>query len=156
MSADTTHSDPVDCRGEVESSSRSGSANLAEDLLAGASIDTGAVGLLGLITTVTYRLTAVPGLLRIGLTAVGRTALSCHVFQNLVAAVLCYGWGFGLAARFADARPWWVIGAWTGICALFMTLSVRWLCHFEGDRRVASSRGGRPPPGVADETAPMR
>ncbi|MGH3882831.1 MAG: DUF418 domain-containing protein [Pseudonocardiaceae bacterium] len=86
-----------------------------------------ALGLLGLITTVAYRLTAVPGLLRTGLTAVGRTALSCYVFQNLVAAVLCYGWGFGLAARFADARPWWVIGAWAAICALFMTLSVHWL-----------------------------
>lgn len=90
-----------------------------------------ALGLLGLITTVVHRLTAAPGLLRTGVTAVGRTALSCYVFQNLVAAVLCYGWGFGLAARFADARPWWVIGAWTGICALFMTLSVRWLRRFE-------------------------
>ena len=90
-----------------------------------------ALGLLGLITTVTYRLTAVPGMLRTGLTAVGRTALSCYVFQNLVAAVLCYGWGLGLAARFADARPWWVIGAWTGICALFMTLSVWWLRRFD-------------------------
>jgi uncharacterized protein len=89
-----------------------------------------ALGLLGLITTVTYRLSAVPGALRTGLTAVGRTALSCYVFQNLVAAVLCYGWGFGLAARFADARPWWVIGAWAAICALFMTLSVHWLRHF--------------------------
>ena len=90
-----------------------------------------ALGLLGLITTVAYRLTAVPGLLRTGVTAVGRTALSCYVFQNLVAAVLCYGWGFGLAARWADARPWWVIGAWTAICALFMTLSVWWLRHFD-------------------------
>ena len=90
-----------------------------------------ALGLLGLITTVVYRLTAVPGMLRTGLTAVGRTSLSCYVFQNVVAAVLCYGWGFGLAVRFADARPWWVIGAWTGICALFMTLSVWWLRRFD-------------------------
>ena len=89
-----------------------------------------ALGLLGLITSVAYRLTAVPGVLRTGLTAVGRTALSCYVFQNLVAAVLCYGWGFGLATRFADARPWWVIGAWTAICVLFMILAVWWLRHF--------------------------
>ncbi|MGH4009658.1 MAG: DUF418 domain-containing protein, partial [Pseudonocardiaceae bacterium] len=82
-----------------------------------------ALGLLGLITTVVYQLTDAPGLLRTGLTAVGRTSLSCYVFQNLVAAVLCYGWGFGLASRFADARPWWVIGAWAGICAVLMTLS---------------------------------
>ncbi|MGH3981312.1 MAG: DUF418 domain-containing protein [Pseudonocardiaceae bacterium] len=90
-----------------------------------------ALGLLGLITTVVYRLTAVPGLLGTGLTAVGRTALSCYLLQNLVAAVLCYGWGFGLAARFVDARPWRVIGAWTGICALLMTLSVWWLRRFD-------------------------
>ncbi|HKR51358.1 MAG TPA: DUF418 domain-containing protein [Pseudonocardiaceae bacterium] len=90
-----------------------------------------ALGLLGLITTVAYRRTAVSGMLHTGLTAVGRTALSCYVFQNLVAAVLCYDWGFGLAARFADARPWWVIGVWTAICALFMTLSVYWLRRFD-------------------------
>ncbi|MGH3915051.1 MAG: DUF418 domain-containing protein [Pseudonocardiaceae bacterium] len=90
-----------------------------------------ALGLLGLITTVTYRLAAGPGLLRTGMTAVGRTALSCYVFQNLVAGALCYDWGLGLATRFADARPWWVIGAWVGICALFMSLSVWWLRRFD-------------------------
>jgi uncharacterized protein len=36
------------------------------------------------------------------------------VFQNVVASVLCYGWDFSLTARFADARPWWVIGLWLG------------------------------------------
>lgn len=105
-----------------------------------------ALGLLGLITTVVYRLTAVPGLLRTGLTAVGRTALSCYVLQNLVAAVLCYGWGFGLAARFADARPWWVIGAWAGICALLMTLSVWWLRRFDrGPLELLSHRAYQAP-----------
>lgn len=29
---------------------------------------------------------------------VGRMALSCYVFQNLIASALCYGWGLGLAA----------------------------------------------------------
>jgi uncharacterized protein len=33
------------------------------------------------------------------LAAVGRMALSSYVLQNLVASTLCYGWGFGLAAR---------------------------------------------------------
>ncbi|WP_040779558.1 DUF418 domain-containing protein [Nocardia pneumoniae] len=33
------------------------------------------------------------------LSEIGRTALSCYILQNLVASVLCYGWGFGLAAR---------------------------------------------------------
>lgn len=105
-----------------------------------------ALGLLGLITTVVYRLTTESGVLRTGLTAVGHTALSCYVFQNLVAAVLCYGWGFGLAARFADARPWWVIGAWTSICALMMTLSVWWLRRFDrGPLELLSQRAYQAP-----------
>ncbi|HEU0087150.1 MAG TPA: DUF418 domain-containing protein [Pseudonocardiaceae bacterium] len=90
-----------------------------------------AAGLLGLVTTLVYRLGAVPGLLRTGTNAVGRSALSCYVFQNLVASVLCYGWGLGLAARFAELRPWWVIAAWAGICALFMALAVGWLRRFD-------------------------
>lgn len=90
-----------------------------------------ALGLLGLVATVTQRLTGAPGPLRRGLTNVGRTALSCYVFQNLVASVLCYGWGLGLAARFDGLRPWWVVAAWAGICVLFMALSTLWLRRFE-------------------------
>jgi uncharacterized protein len=90
-----------------------------------------ALGLLGLVTTVVYRLSAVPGLVRTGITAVGRTALSCYVLQNVVASVLCYGWGFGLAARFAGLRPWWVIAAWTGICTLIMLFASGWLRRFD-------------------------
>ncbi|WP_068928458.1 DUF418 domain-containing protein [Planobispora rosea] len=86
-----------------------------------------ALGLLGLVTTVAHRLTGTPGPLRRGLTAVGRTALSCYVFQNLVAAALCYGWGLGLAERLDGLRPWWVPLAWAGICLLFMTLASLWL-----------------------------
>ena len=70
-------------------------------------------------------------MLRRGLTNVGRTALSSYIFQNLVASALCYGWGLGLAATFDDLRPWWVVAAWAGICALFMTLSTLWLRRFE-------------------------
>ncbi|MFI0470777.1 DUF418 domain-containing protein [Saccharopolyspora sp. 5N102] len=90
-----------------------------------------ALGLLGLIPTVVGALRGTPGILRRGLTAVGRMALSCYVFQNLVAAILCYGWGFGLAARFDWARPWWVLVIWAAICATFMTLSTWWLRRFE-------------------------
>ncbi|WP_199537381.1 DUF418 domain-containing protein [Spongiactinospora gelatinilytica] len=86
-----------------------------------------ALGLLGLVTTLVSRMRGTAGRLRRGLTGVGRTALSCYVLQNLVASVICYGWGFGLAARFADLRPWWVVGAWAGICALFMVSSTLWL-----------------------------
>ncbi|MDA3649165.1 DUF418 domain-containing protein [Saccharopolyspora indica] len=90
-----------------------------------------ALGLLGLIPTVVASLRGEPGALRRGLTAVGRTALSCYVFQNLVGAVLCYGWGLGLAAQFDWARPWWVLLAWAAICATFMTLASLWLRRFE-------------------------
>lgn len=90
-----------------------------------------ALGLLGLVTTVTLRMRGVPGPLRGGLTAVGRTALSCYVFQNLAGAALCYGWGLGLATRLDGLRPWWAVGAWAAICAVFMTLATLWLRRFE-------------------------
>lgn len=83
-----------------------------------------ALGLLGLIPSV---LRSGTGPLGRGLTSVGRTALSCYVFQNLVACVLCYGWGLGLAGELDWARPWWTIAAWAGICAMFMALSTWWL-----------------------------
>ncbi|GAA2860525.1 DUF418 domain-containing protein [Streptosporangium fragile] len=89
-----------------------------------------ALGLLGLVAAVTQRMTGAPGPLRRGLTNVGRTALSCYVLQNLVASALCYGWGLGLAARLDGLRPWWVLAAWAGICALLMALSTLWLRRF--------------------------
>ncbi|MER6830597.1 DUF418 domain-containing protein [Streptosporangium sp. NPDC000563] len=90
-----------------------------------------ALGLLGLVATLARRASGAPGVLRRGLTNVGRTALSSYVFQNLVASALCYGWGLGLAATLDGLRPWWVVAAWAGICALFMTLSTLWLRRFE-------------------------
>ncbi|WP_040420600.1 DUF418 domain-containing protein [Actinopolymorpha alba] len=92
-----------------------------------------ALGLLGLVTRLVLQMGASqsPGILRTGLTSVGRTALSCYVFQNLAGTILCYGWGFGLAARFEDLRPWWVPAAWLGISAMFMTGATWWLRRFD-------------------------
>ncbi|GAA3098778.1 hypothetical protein GCM10017600_12890 [Streptosporangium carneum] len=90
-----------------------------------------ALGLLGLVTTVAHRMRGCRGVVHEGLTAVGRMALSCYVFQNLVGAALCYGWGLGLASRFDGLRPWWVVGAWAGICVMLMTFSTLWLRRFE-------------------------
>ncbi|GIH90257.1 DUF418 domain-containing protein [Planobispora siamensis] len=90
-----------------------------------------ALGLLGLVTTIVHRMSGAPGPLRRGLTAVGRTALSCYVFQNLAGAVLCYGWGLGLAERLDGLRPWWVPVAWAVICVLFMTLASLWLRRYD-------------------------
>lgn len=86
-----------------------------------------AVGLLGLGTTLVQRARREPGRIRRGLTAVGRTALSCYVLQNALAAVLCYGWGFGLAGRFAGSGPWFVLVLWAGISAVLLVAAPLWL-----------------------------
>ncbi len=89
-----------------------------------------ALGLLGLATTLVLRARRQPGPLRRGLTAVGRTALSGYVLQNVLAAVLCYGWGFGLAERFAGAGPWFVVALWSGISIVLLVAAPLWLRHF--------------------------
>jgi uncharacterized protein len=89
-----------------------------------------ALGLLGLGTTLVLRAHGGPGPIRRGLTAVGRTALSCYVLQNVLAAVLCYGWGFGLAERFADVGPWFVLALWAGVSAVLLAAALLWLRHF--------------------------
>lgn len=90
-----------------------------------------AVGLLGLVTTLALRAPGAPGRCRRGLEAVGRTAMSCYVFQNVVASALCYGWGLGLAQRWADYRPWWTLAAWLIICLAFTVLASCWLRRFD-------------------------
>ncbi|MEO3744003.1 DUF418 domain-containing protein [Plantactinospora sp. B5E13] len=87
------------------------------------------LGYLGLVGTLLDRATR-PGPVATGLTAVGRTALSCYVLQNLVCAVLCYGWGLGLAATFSDAGPWWVLGLWAAVCAGLVGTARLWLRRF--------------------------
>jgi len=44
-----------------------------------------------------------PGAAGRALSNVGRTALSCYVLQNILCSIVCYGWGFGLAARLDGA-----------------------------------------------------
>ncbi|MET9340441.1 DUF418 domain-containing protein [Nonomuraea sp. NPDC003804] len=90
-----------------------------------------ALGLLALLTSIVLGMKGAPGVMRRGLAGVGRTALSCYVFQNLAASVLCYGWGLGLAVRLDGLRPWWVPVAWAAICLLFMTLAALWLRRFD-------------------------
>ncbi|MEU6714665.1 DUF418 domain-containing protein [Nonomuraea sp. NPDC046802] len=90
-----------------------------------------ALGLLGLVTSIVLGLRGEPGVVRNAITNVGRTALSCYVFQNLAASVVCYGWGLGLASRFDALRPWWVPVVWAAICLLFVVLSSLWLRRFK-------------------------
>ncbi|MFD0812679.1 DUF418 domain-containing protein [Amycolatopsis umgeniensis] len=90
-----------------------------------------ALGLLALVTHLSLRMRAEPGAVRSGLIAVGRTALSCYVLQNVLAGALCYGWGLGLAERFADARPWWIVGLWAFVGLLNVAFAVVWLRRFD-------------------------
>jgi uncharacterized protein len=90
-----------------------------------------ALGLLGLVTTIVLRYRRAPGPMRRGIAAVGRTALSCYVLQNVLAGVLCYDWGLGLAGRLDAARPWWVIGLWAGVSGLLLVLASLWLRRFD-------------------------
>nr|WP_246102509.1 DUF418 domain-containing protein [Streptomyces piniterrae] len=93
-----------------------------------------AIGYLGLIGMVMDRLRH-PGPLASAvtsaLTSVGRTALSCYVLQNVLAMLACYGIGLGLASRWADNGPWWVMGLWAAICLVLVTGASLWLRRFE-------------------------
>ncbi|MFI6042790.1 DUF418 domain-containing protein [Nocardia sp. NPDC051321] len=66
------------------------------------------------------------------LTEVGRAALSCYILQNLVASILCYGWGFGLAARVSpDARVPFTVGIYLLVSLIIVTGAHFWLRRFE-------------------------
>ncbi|WP_198012396.1 DUF418 domain-containing protein [Promicromonospora sukumoe] len=64
-----------------------------------------------------------PGLLRRGVEGIGRTALSCYVLQNVLASVICYDWGLGLAG--GDA--WQVVLIWAVISLILLVAAPLWL-----------------------------
>ncbi|MFF8383999.1 DUF418 domain-containing protein [Streptomyces kanasensis] len=103
-----------------------------------------AVGYLGLIGAVVDRVRR-PGPLTRGLTSLGRTALSGYVLQNVLCALVAYGFGLGLAERLDGAwRPWWVMGLWACVSLLLLVASTLWLRRFaagplEGLQRRALS-----------------
>ncbi|MBT2504609.1 DUF418 domain-containing protein [Streptomyces sp. ISL-98] len=88
-----------------------------------------AVGYIGLIGVLSDRVRKT-GLLTLGLTSVGRTALTCYVAQNVLCVVVSYGFGLGLAARLEGSGPWWVMGLWAAVCLTLMAGSVLWLRRF--------------------------
>ncbi|MUL40885.1 DUF418 domain-containing protein [Streptomonospora sp. PA3] len=91
-----------------------------------------ALGLVGLIGTLLDRFGGpdTPGPVAGPLACLGRTAMSGYVLQNVLAMLLCYGFGLGLASRLAGSGPWWVIGLWAGICLVLLAGSVLWLRRF--------------------------
>ncbi|MGW8531394.1 MULTISPECIES: DUF418 domain-containing protein [Nocardiopsidaceae] len=84
----------------------------------------GYVGLVGLLMDRVRR----TGLVTVSLTAVGRTALSCYILQNLLASVLFYDWGLGLAAHAHHAG--WMVAAWAVISLVLVAGSRWWLSRF--------------------------
>ncbi|MFJ5260120.1 DUF418 domain-containing protein [Streptomyces sp. NPDC088387] len=88
-----------------------------------------ALGYLGLIGVLLDR-ARVPGAATRGLSAVGRTALTCYVLQNTLCMLACYGIGLGLAESRAGSGPWWVMGLWAVICAILVGGASLWLRRF--------------------------
>lgn len=66
------------------------------------------------------------------LTEIGRTALSCYILQNLVASILCYGWGFGLAAHVSPGdRVPFTVGIYLLVSLVIALGAHLWLRRFE-------------------------
>ncbi|GAA2667953.1 MULTISPECIES: DUF418 domain-containing protein [Actinosynnema] len=90
-----------------------------------------AFGLLGLVVELVLRGRAEAGRVRRGITAVGRSALSCYIGQNLIASVLCYDWGFGLAGRYAHLGVPFVVGVWVVVSGVLVVCASWWMARFE-------------------------
>ena len=89
-----------------------------------------AFGLLGGITALVNRMRAEPGVLRGGLTAVGRSALTCYIGQNVIASALCYQWGLGLAGRWGHLGAPFAVGVWVLVSALLVVGASWWMRRF--------------------------
>ncbi|MGR4881551.1 DUF418 domain-containing protein [Streptomyces sp. LARHCF249] len=89
-----------------------------------------AVGYIGLIGIALDRLW-IPRPVTTALGSIGRTALTCYVAQNLLCMLLCYGFGLGLAERFAGTGPWWVMGLWAAVGLALAAGSWLWLRRFD-------------------------
>ncbi|MGE7765984.1 DUF418 domain-containing protein [Peribacillus sp. NPDC096540] len=69
---------------------------------------------------------------------VGRMSLSCYVLQNILCAILFYGWGFGLGGHRSSFS---VISIWILVCLLQMLFATLWLRYFTmGPMKTARKR----------------
>jgi uncharacterized protein len=84
----------------------------------------GYIGLVGLIVEHARR-----GPVMAAFESLGRTALSGYILQNLLASIVCYGWGLGLAARFGQS-VWFAPALWLAISAVLLIGSRLWLRRF--------------------------
>ncbi|MEE2033917.1 DUF418 domain-containing protein [Rhodococcus chondri] len=89
---------------------------------------------LGMLAAIAHRYAngRKPGTAGRGLSYVGRTALSCYVLQNILCSIVCYGWGFGLAARLDGSTVVPATVVLFGVVALILIMVSRlWLRRFE-------------------------
>lgn len=62
---------------------------------------------------------------------VGRMALTCYIGQNLIASIIFYEWGFGVADMIAGQwYTYWTLLIYLGIAALLIAFSALWLRRF--------------------------
>ena len=65
------------------------------------------------------------------LSLVGRMALTCYIGQNLIASIIFYEWGFGVADMIAGQwYTYWTLLIYLGIAALLVAFSALWLRRF--------------------------
>ncbi|MFE7417989.1 DUF418 domain-containing protein [Rhodococcus sp. NPDC057529] len=89
---------------------------------------------LGLLAAIAHRYAdgRAPGAPGRALSGVGRTALSCYVLQNVLCSIVCYGWGFGLAARLDGTTVVPATLALFGaVSATLIVVSRLWLRRFD-------------------------
>ncbi|MFC6352864.1 DUF418 domain-containing protein [Rothia nasimurium] len=63
-------------------------------------------------------------------TIIGRTALSCYILQNLIASIIFYDWGLGLAAKIDPTNSSLVWLSWFLISLALFAFSWLWLRFF--------------------------
>lgn len=88
-----------------------------------------AVGLLALIAHIGLH-TSPRAWVSSRLQEVGRMALTGYVLQNLLASIIFYGWGLGLAARWSDWRTPTTIISLVIICAAVTLFANLWFRRF--------------------------
>ena len=84
----------------------------------------GYVGVVGMVMDRVRR----PGHVTASLTAVGRTALSCYLLQNLLASLIFYSWGLGMGHLAEHAG--WMVAAWAVISLVLVVGARLWLSRF--------------------------
>nr|WP_246308533.1 DUF418 domain-containing protein [Kineosphaera limosa] len=70
-----------------------------------------------------------PGRVGTAVSNVGKMALTCYIGQNLIASILFYNWGFGLAQHLRWG-VWNTILAWAFVSAILLVFSALWLRRF--------------------------